>query len=438
MGREVNSLKALLLAFITFAVFYHHHQSNSKCLAGYGTVNQRVSDELLASKLFQSIHKPSKVIPFYYSRRFSPAASPNIITLTTIITIDRLDTLLATTQYWDGPISVAMHVPTNSYLSIMDTLDTWIQQNRAFLSKHIDIHIITDNYPRQFNYWRNVARLYAQSTYILMLDVDFAVMTPVSSHILSNPLYMSMLTKGSAALILPAVEFVKSAAHYTVDQFPRSKADLAKYHESGLVESFHGKHNPGHQSTDFQRWIKSGAEGYQILEWHTDYEPYGIFNKDTAPWCDERFNGYGRNKAACWYELYLSGMKMYVVAEDFVIHQRHSYPERIRNIQRTKNTIFYYGFRDEVCIKYNEVYIAENDAANSTLWRNSKIGCVDSAASTYYESRALSPYKKLAVQRENEIEKLKKEIERLEDENRQLASGQWTNIETKELTDEQE
>lgn len=46
--------------------------------------------------------------------------------------------------------------------------------------------------------------------------------------------------------------------------------------------------------------------------------------------CDERFTGYGGNKAACLFELYLSGVTFYVMADHFLIHQSHKYEEEAR------------------------------------------------------------------------------------------------------------
>lgn len=49
--------------------------------------------------------------------------------------------------------------------------------------------------------------------------------------------------------------------------------------------------------------------------------------------CDERFVGYGSNKAACLYEIYLSGAEFWVLPYDFLIHQRHPYPENDRRVE---------------------------------------------------------------------------------------------------------
>lgn len=40
--------------------------------------------------------------------------------------------------------------------------------------------------------------------------------------------------------------------------------------------------------------------------------------------CDERFSGYGVNKQACIFELFLSGVSLYVLPQDFIIHTTHN------------------------------------------------------------------------------------------------------------------
>ena len=51
---------------------------------------------------------------------------------------------------------------------------------------------------------------------------------------------------------------------------------------------------------------------------------------DSRHRCDERFIGYGGNKAACLFELYLSGIDFFVLSDDFIIHQSHAYAEQAR------------------------------------------------------------------------------------------------------------
>jgi hypothetical protein len=84
--------------------------------------------------------------------------------------------------------------------------------------------------------------------------------------------------------------------------------------------------------------------------------------------CDERFVGYGGNKAACLYEMYLSGMSFYVLADHFLVHQSHAYEEAARRLevrcfswngtepyfprmQRKNNRKIYQEFKEEACLR---------------------------------------------------------------------------------------
>jgi hypothetical protein len=59
--------------------------------------------------------------------------------------------------------------------------------------------------------------------------------------------------------------------------------------------------------------------------------------------CDERFVGYGANKAACLYEIFLAGVQFWAMPNDFLIHQRHPYPENDRRVE-----VFFFLFKCRV------------------------------------------------------------------------------------------
>jgi len=85
------------------------------------------------------------------------------------------------------------------------------------------------------------------------------------------------------------------------------------------------------------------------------------------PRCDERFVGYGGNKAACLFEMYLSGVSYHVLADHFIIHQNHLYEETARKnevqtiprlalyflhqFQRKYNRKVYSDFKEELCFR---------------------------------------------------------------------------------------
>lgn len=116
---------------------------------------------------------------------------------------------------------------------------------------------------------------------------------------------------------------------------------------------FHRTWIPGHNSTDYPRFYSATpGEVYKVTQYHPAYEPYVIFRKEGPPWCDERFVGYGGNKAACLYEMYLSGMSFYVLADHFLVHQSHPYEEEARKLERKSNRKVYQDFKEEVCLRY--------------------------------------------------------------------------------------
>lgn len=104
---------------------------------------------------------------------------------------------------------------------------------------------------RQFNVWRNVARLFSRTEFVMMLDVDFAVCTDWRSAIqdaisrysgmvstvgVGDPVpgppprndtieedVFDKLRAGTAALVLPAFEYVKQEDGIDQETFPRDK-----------------------------------------------------------------------------------------------------------------------------------------------------------------------------------------------------------------------
>lgn len=94
---------------------------------------------------------------------------------------------------------------------------------------------------------------------------------------------------------------------------------------------FHSSWAPGHNSSDYPRYYASSPGTiYKVIGYQSAYEPYIIFKKSSAPWCDERFVGYGGNKAACIFSMYTSGISFYVLSDHFIIHQSHVYEESAR------------------------------------------------------------------------------------------------------------
>jgi Glycosyl-transferase for dystroglycan len=91
------------------------------------------------------------------------------------------------------------------------------------MSTWVDVHLILDDFDRQFNMWRNVARFFARTEFVIMLDVDFAVCTDFRRRVLRSPAIMDKLRHGDTALVIPAFEFVDQQDGRDADTFPTTK-----------------------------------------------------------------------------------------------------------------------------------------------------------------------------------------------------------------------
>ncbi|PFH52106.1 glycosyltransferase family 49 protein [Amanita thiersii Skay4041] len=308
--------------------------------------------DLLISKAFANALKPSKIIPYFLRARDNFSAQD--ITITTHITRNRLQVFTRLVEQYQGPISVAMHV-RNDEEYVHDLIDALraLYSSSEKISRFVDVHLVIDSFDRQFNTWRNIARLFARTDYVMMLDVDFYVCTDLQFTIRNNPDIIQKLREGTNAFVVPAFEYVSYVDGMNYASFPRDKQALLSLVKQDRVRMFHAGWAPGHNSTDYEKYYEAPAGTvYQVTQYQSAYEPYIIFKKEGPPWCDERFVGYGGNKAACLFEMYLSGMTFYVLADDFIIHQNHLYEETVRKNERRVNRKVYQDFKEEACLRY--------------------------------------------------------------------------------------
>lgn len=74
-----------------------------------------------------------------------------------------------------------------------------------------------------------------------------------------------------------------------------TKSELKSMFDEGKIIQFADFYNVGHGSTNYKKWF-TASEPYPIT-YKTGYEPYVLVDRRTVPWYDERFRGYGWDKA---------------------------------------------------------------------------------------------------------------------------------------------
>lgn len=197
------------------------------------------------NKAFTNSMKPSRIIPFYY--KSSGTFQEEDITITTLVTGNRFQVfsrLVSTYQGtiglhfcrsyqhllrpYTGPISATVHIsstPVAHRDALLDALHELYVSN-PHMTTYVDIHLVLDPFERQFNLWRNVARFYARTNYVMMLDVDFALCTDFRSRILQSDAVLQRLREGLMALVVPAFEFARQKDGLNASTFPTNKQVL--------------------------------------------------------------------------------------------------------------------------------------------------------------------------------------------------------------------
>ena len=115
-----------------------------------------------AYKLFSPM-LPTTMIPNYFK-----GTNKKGISVSTMITIERLDKLRILVQQYQGPVSVVLHVNKENELNKLLAVPFSKEE-----MKRLYLHVIIDEFDRQFNLWRNMAKFYAPTNSVIMLDIDF-------------------------------------------------------------------------------------------------------------------------------------------------------------------------------------------------------------------------------------------------------------------------
>jgi hypothetical protein len=92
------------------------------------------------------------------------------------------------------------------------------------MAGYVDVHLVVDSFQRQFNTWRNIARFYARTNYVMMLDIDFFLCTDFRTAIRNNQIVMDKLRAGNSAFVIPALEYAKQQDGKDPGHFPRTKS----------------------------------------------------------------------------------------------------------------------------------------------------------------------------------------------------------------------
>jgi len=258
----------------------------------------------------------------------------SLVTLTTQLSVDRVPSLQRQCLSWGGVCSAAVYVeqqetPKDLLASLQDITDKVKQAGGCLVVSVIhkfqgNVNEYDTMYP--INALRNLATEEAVGDFVFALDVDFIASKHMLDRFDDYSKHASQSEK-PVALVIPAFWISPWVAGEDPNFFPRTPEELI----DSQAELFKvSQREAAHGPTNFTKWNES-MHMEKREYWTYDvkfaeyFEPYVIVNRLLAPRYDERFRGYGFNKAEFLHHLNALDFRFQVLATDgFVFHGEHA------------------------------------------------------------------------------------------------------------------
>lgn len=258
----------------------------------------------------RSVPRPREEPTRHLISRVRPAAEE--LTAAIPLTADRVLRLETLSRHLGGGTVVAA-VAVRTLEEVLMFRKIW--QAKRWLREHVDVMFVrrTDNDPLAINALRNIAVSLANTTFVIVLDVDMAPGSHPYDCMRSGDALHSLLPPGKRRVLTMNTFF--SGVH----QRPaRDKAELLHVLRNDAGSAYcAGSQKAGRLKTWF--WEQNGRR----TRFQKDFEPYVIARRYGYPEFDERFRGYGFNKIAWTVTVEYAGWEMFTLPEAFVTHLNH-------------------------------------------------------------------------------------------------------------------
>ncbi|KAI8597434.1 hypothetical protein EDD21DRAFT_310827 [Dissophora ornata] len=328
---------------------------------------------------FSSPDITDNIQPFFVRSESTPR--PDEITLAAFVQQDELSELIRLVEHFQGPISVVLHLDYTSEepgapnpIARLHTM----RNSSPKIRNQVDIHVITTprthrrpastTVQQQSNLHRNMARFFARTDFVLLLDADGSLpATDVAKTFRDYQPWMEKLRAGNV-FVLPGFNVLAPVLKYT--QLPRDKSSLLALVHEGQVVLSEKTWKRTIRNVDFNAWATQTR-----LSAIQNYDPYFgpsvVMRRDKMLWCPERF---GDNQAACLFELYLSGADFWVLPTDYTINGGERAEVELTEREKTINTRLYQKFHEESCLKHARAFYAAGEW-DSDRAKHCRISC---------------------------------------------------------------
>mmetsp|Transcript_117 Transcript_117/g.187 ORF Transcript_117/g.187 Transcript_117/m.187 type:complete len:524 (-) Transcript_117:849-2420(-) len=261
---------------------------------------------------------------------------PVSVTFVSHASLDRLDSLITALLHWfkeevgGKTASIALWIRNDSVRlsDVQSLVEKKLERVRGARAR---MHCILtwrkhDGEAYPINRLRNAALKAAPTDFVLLADGDQVPYGPVVDE------FRQFMTRREnrvpVAWILAAFEG-QVDDKFICNRGPRRKEDAVRWVARKRLFVFKNAYQPkAYAPIDFEKW--STARTPYTVDYQEQFEPYVIVSKamlklsgvGEQPF-DERFAGYGWNKAAFITELYFAGYTFFVSPSSFLVHCSH-------------------------------------------------------------------------------------------------------------------
>lgn len=383
----------LVLGFVAFSILYFGIHSLGT-LVGFNSPLHSSAD---LNRQFDTHHisplsnmtmqyrfsKMNSKLPGHVHERMEPffiaaerAADVNQVTAGLFFHERTIDDIVSISQRWDGPISAVLHLqdPSPNFQSTLAKLAALREANQH-IRQNVDVHLIISpphtkkaptskaGLPKMSNFHQNTVRFFARTNYIALLDSQTFPSFNLHATIKKN---WKHLLDQDDVLVIPTFLFTDNGKPPTQDTWPDSKESMIKSVESGEMALWDKawEWNKGPSCWDLWRRARNsaipaggkeiaqtgGQQVYKVDEYELHFTGNVVFKRDSQPWCTERFVD---NKAACIYQMYLTGAELWVLPDAFLIStEKDTPPPAAEKFERSIATRLYTKFHQEICMHY--------------------------------------------------------------------------------------
>lgn len=282
-------------------------------------------------------------------------------TLVIQCSLDRMWILQETCRRWHDPIVVVVDMTSED-----QSFEKW----KTLCPQLTIISYVAGSDEKEWRYpvnrLRNLGLDIVKTSHVIVVDVDFVPSEGLDQTIRSvleerqrqrQVVHSEIPDEDRDAIVIPAFERVEDCLTINCSQFlqtnssfiPRNMEELRDCMKEQKCAVFQSKNNwEGHFSTQSHKWLNGefyDDKNVTLADKSTSmvikrvpcfdslrYEPYVVIRwcssssqtKPSAPYYDERFYGYGKNKIQLISHIRFLGYQFSILPHGFVVHNPHT------------------------------------------------------------------------------------------------------------------